>query len=160
MHRSTASEMRRIGHPAPAVTQPLRSPSLCAVQCRASPLACPTEFTWPAAWPCLSYLKSICATSTISIGLPMSARIHFLLQHLQQLRFWPTDQANPYPYTREKKRIQRVNLIGWKSFYRVATWPLGQSPTYHSYLTAYPPENTSVLNAWLAVTCGNSQNTS
>ena len=41
---------------------------------------CPSDFTWPATWPCLNCLNSICATSTTPIGLPLSARIHFLLQ--------------------------------------------------------------------------------
>ena len=66
----------------------------------------------------------------------------------------------PYPYTREKKRVLTGNCIGWKSFYRVASWPVGQSHNYRRGFQVYPPKNTSVLNAWRADTCGNLQNTS
>ena len=106
------------GHPASAVIQPLRSSSAMR--------QCPSDFTWPATWPCLSCLKSICATITTTIGLPMSARIHFPLQYLPQVRLWPTDQANPYPYTRGEEensdwkfnRLEKLLPLG-----HLATWP-------------------------------------
>ena len=95
----------------------------------------PSDFTWPATWPCHNYLKSICASSTTAIGLPMSARIHFSPQHLQQLRLWPTDQANPYPYVREKieesdwklHRLEKLLPRG-----HLATWPESQL-SQHSF---------------------------
>ena len=65
----------------------------------------------------------------------MSARIHFSPQHLQQLRLWPTDQANPYPYTREKEestdwklhRLEKLLPLG-----HLATWPESQL-SQHSF---------------------------
>ena len=57
----------------------------------------------------------------------MTARIQFPLQYLRELRLWPTDQANPYPYVREKieksdwkfNRLEKLLPLG-----QLATWPV------------------------------------
>ena len=57
----------------------------------------------------------------------MSARIHFSLQYLQQVRLWPSDQANPYPYVREKEeksdwKLHRLEKLLPRG--QLATWPV------------------------------------
>ena len=132
------------------------APSLCD-STLFPPLAWPSKFAWPVAWPYRNYLKSICATSTTPIGLPMSARIRFLLQYLQHLRLWPSGQANPYPYTREKReesegkfnRLEKLLPPG-----HLATWPESQlSRLSHSVFTGKYFGSNSLVCGGLAETC-------